>query len=181
MTEQSLSQLEQDAERVRAKLADTTEHLKKKMSPGQLIDEVVNYFKDGDTSQTIGILKHQIRDNPMALAVIGSGLAWLMMGSGSSTYGCTTAHSGSLSEGPVSQSSKNLSGLSSTVSQVAAQVGSATESATETVSSIADSVSATLHDIRDTAQESFTHAATAGEEIGAQVKTTVLMFWTVSL
>jgi hypothetical protein len=82
MSEQSTFKLERDAERVRAEIADTAEHLKDKMSPGQLMDEVVNYFKDGDTNQLLTNLKDQVRDNPLALAMVGSGLAWLMMGSG---------------------------------------------------------------------------------------------------
>ncbi len=82
MNEQTTTELERDAERVRSQISDTAEHLKDKMSPGQLMDEVANYFKDGDTNQLLGNLKHQVRDNPLALALVGSGLAWLMMGSG---------------------------------------------------------------------------------------------------
>ena len=53
------------------------------MSPGQLMDEVLNQFRGGDGSQMLANLQSQARDNPMALALVGSGLAWLMMGSGS--------------------------------------------------------------------------------------------------
>lgn len=94
--ERSPNDLERDAERVRAQIADTTEHLKDKMSPGQLMDEVVNYFKDGDTNQLVTNLKHQVRDNPLALALVGGGLAWLMMGSGSSTHKTATRRAESL-------------------------------------------------------------------------------------
>lgn len=82
MNEKSTSTLERDAERVRADIADTADHLKAKMSPGQLMDEVVDYFKEGDVNQLVANLKHQVRDNPLALALVGGGLAWLMMGSG---------------------------------------------------------------------------------------------------
>lgn len=92
MTDQSPAELEQDAERVRAQIADTAEHLKDKMSPGQLMDEVVNYLKDGDASQFMTNLKTQVRDNPLSLAMIGGGLAWLMMGSGVPKPGAAGVH-----------------------------------------------------------------------------------------
>lgn len=92
MIEKSSSSLERDAERVRADIANTADHLKAKMSPGQLMDEVVDYFKDGDVNQMVANIKHQVRDNPLALALVGGGLAWLMMGSG-------TQHAGSGASG----------------------------------------------------------------------------------
>jgi len=79
---QSTRELERDAERVRAQLAQTTEQLKEKMTPGQLMDEVMQYFKDGDSTQLLNNLRTQVRDNPMALAMVGAGFAWLMMGQG---------------------------------------------------------------------------------------------------
>lgn len=80
----SPSQLERDAERVRSEIADTAEQLREKMTPGQLMDQMVDYLKDGDANRLLVNLKHQVRDNPLALALVGGGLAWLMMGSGPS-------------------------------------------------------------------------------------------------
>jgi hypothetical protein len=76
--------LEREAEAARARLSDTAEQIRARMSPGQLMDEVLNQFRGGDGSQMLANLQSQARDNPMALALVGSGLAWLMMGSGSS-------------------------------------------------------------------------------------------------
>lgn len=75
--------LEREAEAARARLSDTAEQIRARMSPGQLMDEVLNQFRGGDGSQMLANLQSQARDNPMALALVGSGLAWLMMGSGS--------------------------------------------------------------------------------------------------
>jgi hypothetical protein len=83
MTEKSSAELERDAERVRAQISDTADQLRDRMTPGQLMDEALNQFGRGDASQLLVNLKNQARDNPMALALIGSGIAWLMMGSGS--------------------------------------------------------------------------------------------------
>ena len=75
-------ELEREAEAARARLSDTADQIRARMSPGQLMDEVLNQFRGGDGSQMLANLRGQARDNPMALALVGSGLAWLMMGSG---------------------------------------------------------------------------------------------------
>jgi len=75
-------ELEREAEAARARLSDTAEQIRARMSPGQMMDEVLNQFRGGDGGQMLANLKTQARDNPMALALIGGGLAWLMMGSG---------------------------------------------------------------------------------------------------
>jgi Protein of unknown function (DUF3618) len=80
MTDRSAEELERDAERIRAGIADTTDEIKGRMSPGQMVDEVARYFRDSDGSIALDRLRHQVRENPMALGLIGTGIAWLMMG-----------------------------------------------------------------------------------------------------
>lgn len=193
MTEHSPSELERDAERVRAEIADTAEQIKDKMSPGQLIDEVVNYFKDGDTNQLLNNLKLQVRDNPLALALVGSGVAWLMMGSGpSAEKGRTWAQSqrparnGNARQPPMSSNrganptitASDPSGEQSLIgdgaSKVSEAVGGAMRSVGEGVSAATDFVSGTVHDIRDATRESVTSAAETGADVGSRAKSTFL-------
>jgi ElaB/YqjD/DUF883 family membrane-anchored ribosome-binding protein len=190
MSQQSPRELERDAERVRAQIADTAEQLKSKMSPGQLIDEVMDYFKDGDTSQMIGNLKHQVRDNPLALALVGSGLAWLMAGSGpggtssqpkrnplagngharrplagSNTYG-DPVH-GAQSEGYGDRIGEAAGAFSDQVGDMVERVGEMADDAS-------DSVRHSMHDLKDSAAESFNRAAEAGSAAADRVRTTFL-------
>ena len=39
-----------------------------------MMDEVTGYLKDGDVNKLFVNLKDQVRDNPLALALVGSGL-----------------------------------------------------------------------------------------------------------
>jgi len=96
------SELEQEAEAARARLSQTADQIRARMSPGQLMDEVLKQFRDGDGSMMLTNLKTQARDNPMALALVGSGLAWLMMGSGPSR-GSASATTGPAYPDPVYQ------------------------------------------------------------------------------
>jgi uncharacterized protein YjbJ (UPF0337 family) len=74
--------IQDDADKIRQDIADTAEAIQDRMSPGKLIDDFMGYMKRSDGVLALGNLRTQARDNPMALAVIGSGIAWLIFGSG---------------------------------------------------------------------------------------------------
>ncbi len=73
-------EIERDVEAARGDLDRTVEALKDKMTPGQLFDEVARSFKGGGGSEMISNLGSQVKENPMALAMIGAGMAMLMVG-----------------------------------------------------------------------------------------------------
>ncbi len=73
-------ELEREAERVRAQLAGTAEELRARVSPGQIVDDLMTALRDGGANDMLDTLKAQMRANPMAIAMIGGGLAWLMLG-----------------------------------------------------------------------------------------------------
>ncbi|MBS9719313.1 DUF3618 domain-containing protein [Tianweitania sp. BSSL-BM11] len=81
---ESTSSLEREAEETRARIADTAETLRSKMTPGQMVDEVASVFRGGDGETALVNLKNQVRDNPLPLALVGAGLAWLALGKGTS-------------------------------------------------------------------------------------------------
>lgn len=82
MTDTDTAELERQAEEARVRLSDTADKLRARMSPGQLMDELMGQFRDGDSGAMLANLRTQVRDNPMALALIGSGVAWLLAGNG---------------------------------------------------------------------------------------------------
>jgi hypothetical protein len=80
MTNPSTVELEREAEQRRAGVADTAERLRAKLTPGQLLDEMAHTFRGGDWSTAANNLKAQVRDNPLALALIGAGIACMATG-----------------------------------------------------------------------------------------------------
>lgn len=84
MTEKTSAELEHEAESVRSRMTHTAESLQRKLSPGQLVDEFTAYFRNSDGKIAFDNLKTQVRDNPLPLAMIGAGFAWLFMGGGPS-------------------------------------------------------------------------------------------------
>jgi len=74
-----------DVERVvetsRGNLDRTVDALREKMTPGQLFDEASRAM-GGAGQQVMSKFVEQAKENPMPLAVMGLGLAWLMSSSG---------------------------------------------------------------------------------------------------
>lgn len=176
------AELEREAEAARARLSETADQLKARMSPGQLMDEVLNQFRDGDGNQMLSNLRTQARDNPMALALVGSGLAWLMMGSGPSaprapgaSAGTTAylrqppsgaAHAGRSGEaGGAIASARDAAGkawddTSSTAGGLAETARAAGSDALDSVRDAAGSLRAAGSDALDSLRD---HAVSAGE------------------
>ena len=72
--------VEREVEASRGNLDRTVEALKSKMTPGQLFDEATHAM-GGAGQQVVSKFVDQAKENPMPLAVMGLGLAWLMTSS----------------------------------------------------------------------------------------------------
>jgi hypothetical protein len=81
------TRIEHDLEATRARLDATIGALQQKLSPGQLLDQSLAYLKESGGGEFAHNLKHNVQTHPMPVALIGIGLAWLMMsGSGRHVY-----------------------------------------------------------------------------------------------
>jgi len=75
-------QLERETESCREQLADTLDELRMRMTPGEVVDQLVDYARDTTGGQFFENLKQQVASNPLPVALMGAGLAWLMCGKG---------------------------------------------------------------------------------------------------
>jgi len=78
----SSAQLEREAEQTRSQLAATLEELRSRITPGQLVDQTLDYARESNVGELVRNLGRDARENPLPLALIGTGLAWLMMTNG---------------------------------------------------------------------------------------------------
>lgn len=81
----SSRQLEQESERTRIRLAATLEELRTRLTPGQVVDQLVDYAREGGAGEFMRNLGHEVRGNPLPITLIGAGIAWLMMANGRSS------------------------------------------------------------------------------------------------
>jgi hypothetical protein len=73
-------QLERETESCREQLADTLDELRARMTPGEVVDQLVDYAQDTTGGLFFQNLKKEVASNPLPVALMGAGFAWLMCG-----------------------------------------------------------------------------------------------------
>lgn len=180
MTQSSPHELEKEAERRRAEMAETAEQLRAKLTPGQLVDEIAHNFRDGDMGKALSNLKTQVRDNPLALALVGAGMACLVAGiPGSSPRSSrvprmATGGSGAMGSaretgGSVAHSvGAGLSGAAAKVSSTGASIGDGVSSGASSVAEAGQSAARAVGDGLSSVGEGVARAgSTVGDGLSA--------------
>jgi hypothetical protein len=78
MTHKSSAQLERETEETRERVSSLLDELRDRASPGEVFDQLYDYARNGGGAQFVQTLGQQVKSNPLALALIGAGLGWLM-------------------------------------------------------------------------------------------------------
>ena len=73
----SSAELQREIEMQRNRVENTIDEIQAKLSPGQLVDELLAYTKGGG-GEFVSTLQRQVTANPLPVALLGVSLAWLM-------------------------------------------------------------------------------------------------------
>lgn len=73
--------IERELDHTRSRLDATIGALQEKLAPGTMVDQAVEYFKEGGGVEIGRNLGRSVRDNPIPVALIGVGLGWLLFSS----------------------------------------------------------------------------------------------------
>lgn len=71
------ARLERETAETRARLEQTLGELRARMSPGQLLDQATDYLRNGSGRAFLGNLRDEVVTNPLPVALVGAGIAWL--------------------------------------------------------------------------------------------------------
>lgn len=74
---QSAAELQRELELQRSRVESTIDQIQQKLSPGQLVDELLAYTKGGG-GEFVASLQRNVTANPLPVALLGVSLAWLM-------------------------------------------------------------------------------------------------------
>ncbi|MDX6752324.1 DUF3618 domain-containing protein [Geminicoccaceae bacterium 1502E] len=72
------NRIERDLEQTRVRLDATIDALQDKLSPGQMLDQAIAWGREGGGAEFTDNFMRTVRTNPMPVALVGVGLAWLM-------------------------------------------------------------------------------------------------------
>jgi hypothetical protein len=70
--------IERDLERTRSRMDNRLSELQERLSPGQIVDDLLGYFRGSEGGDFARNLMDSVRDNPLPAALTGIGLTWLM-------------------------------------------------------------------------------------------------------
>lgn len=73
----SAAELQREIEMQRTRVENTIDQIQQKLSPGQIVDEMLAYTKGGG-GEFVSTLQRQVTSNPLPVALLGVSLAWLM-------------------------------------------------------------------------------------------------------
>lgn len=74
----SSAQLEQEVTAQRRRLESDIDEIQRRLTPGRLIDEMLNYVRGSSGTTFVNNLGRSVKANPLPVALTGVGLAWLM-------------------------------------------------------------------------------------------------------
>ncbi|MBB3137015.1 ElaB/YqjD/DUF883 family membrane-anchored ribosome-binding protein [Rhizobium pisi] len=77
-TEKTSADLQREIDQDRQRIGDRIDAIQERMSPGQLVDEVLAYAKGTGGGEYVSNLGQALKANPLPVALMGVRLAWLM-------------------------------------------------------------------------------------------------------
>ncbi|KAA2213425.1 DUF3618 domain-containing protein [Teichococcus oryzae] len=83
----STAEIEADVERTRADVSQTIEQLRESLSPGQIMDQLVDYARSSGGAEFTRNLGASVRDNPLPLLLVGAGIGWMMLSNQNRSHG----------------------------------------------------------------------------------------------
>jgi hypothetical protein len=100
--------IERDLDQTRSRLDTHLSALQNRLSPGQVVDDLMSYFRGSEGADFGRNLLESVRSNPLPAAVTGIGLAWLMTVNprpGAASQTATTGSGVRVLRGPSTQGS----------------------------------------------------------------------------
>jgi Protein of unknown function (DUF3618) len=75
------ARFEREAEETLRQLSGTLEELRGRMTPGRVVDQVIDYTRDSPAADFLRNIGQEVRQNPMPLVLVGIGILWLLLAS----------------------------------------------------------------------------------------------------
>lgn len=145
MTDQTSDAIQREAERSRARVTSTLDELKDRLTPGQIIDDLMK-GSGGGASAFMSNLGSSLRDHPIPALLIGAGVLMYM----SSGNGTTSGSEGSSGEGVVSSAARAVSdGLKSGVEAAQGAMSNASDIASGLKDKIGSTASSASSQVRE--------------------------------
>ena len=157
-------QFEREAEETRWQLTGTLEELRGRLTPGRVLDQVIDYWRNEAVGEFLSNLRREVRENPIPLVLIGTGIAWLMLASSRTSRAAIVGASYAVARTANEIGAATTAAVSRTSEwgqQTAARVSERASNAAMTVSNRAAELATRTRDVTDSLTEKARAASAA--------------------
>ena len=169
----STEQLEREAEMSRQQLLGTVEELRARLTPRQMVNQVLDYVGDGDGAEFARNFKNQVVANPLPATLMSAGLAWLMLAGKRPARADYTADAAHRRMHDVrDEASDMVAGASEAGQSIAEGAGTATVSVKNAAASTLGAATEAYESIASRATKSATAAADTARNLGQNARAT---------
>ncbi len=136
-----------EIERTRSDMDHTLNTIERRLTPGQLFDQGLDYLRHSGGQQFASNLGRTVRDNPVPVVLMGIGIAWLMA---SNSRGAAATGDGSLSSHRLSERAGEVRQWTSNTGAAAKErLSGAAQSLADTAQSARERLSQTVRSTRE--------------------------------
>jgi ElaB/YqjD/DUF883 family membrane-anchored ribosome-binding protein len=163
--DRSSEQIQADIQRTRSDLDRTLTRLERRLEPRRLLDQGVDYLRDNGAREYLSNLGKAAKEQPLPLALVGVGLAWMMMTHGRSGSSVTDGRAfgdavGSAAADARSRAAEGVEGLRSRAGELSGKVSDA---ASQLASQTRDAAHRTSQGLSEAADAARARAAQVSE------------------
>jgi Protein of unknown function (DUF3618) len=153
----SSEQIQRDIDRTRAEMGNTLDTIREKLSPGQLIDQALDYLKRNAPGQFANNLGETVKQNPVPASLIGIGIAWLMMAgsrdphpsSSWTTDGRSHSKLGEAASSATAKAGQVIQGVRERAGEASGRIGEMAHSAQERVGEARERIGEMAHSAQE--------------------------------
>jgi hypothetical protein len=146
-----------EIEHTRHEMDSTLSAIEQRLTPGQLMDQGLDYLKNSGANEFVDNLGGQVKTNPLPVALVGIGLAWLMAGGrGQPSYGSYQSSGPGIGEraGEMKDQMKDkLSGTAQSMRESASSAMSSARSTLDSARNTATQAGSRMTELGQTARE----------------------------
>src|SRR5436190_9059426 len=154
-------QLEREAEASRESISYHLDELRSRMTAGEIVDQVMDYARNGTGGQFAENLRRQVVNNPLPVALIGAGISWLLMSGSKAPADRASRLKGASTKGVVDSTFEGAAGFGESLQKKGSRVaqdasgaaGDAASSLTDQAESLQEKGSRVAEDASDAARE----------------------------
>ena len=148
-------EIQAEIARTRGDMAATLTAIEQRLTPGQLVDQGLDYLRNSGARQYVSNLGESVKSNPIPLALMGIGMAWLMATGNRRPSSGHESSFGSASSGPgmMERASEGMSSakdrLSQTTQSAKERVGQIGQAARERVGQLGQTARGQMELVRE--------------------------------